>query len=244
MGQSNAPKTSYRHEIITSVARFEPTLKQRFVVGITLMLVLLGLYLAINHGLTAGFLTPYDVSTTWDHQIPLMPGWVWIYALNIPMPMALILSTKSGDEYAELAAGFSLICLIAFVIFLVFPVTASGLRPSALGPGWSNWGLSVYYSVDGEGNCLPSLHVALCCYSGLWGLCRFSRLSGVFYFALGLAISVSTMLVKQHWIADVISGAILGFGVASMQLRGVHLKHYLPKVMRQAINGSPETLSS
>ena len=213
MGQSNAPKTSYRHEITTSVARFEPTLKQRFVVGITLMLVLLGLYLAINHGLTAGFLTPYDVSTTWDHQIPLMPGWVWIYALNIPMPMALILSTKSGDEYAELAAGFSLICLIAFVIFLVFPVTASGLRPSVLGTGWSHWGLSVYYSVDGEGNCLPSF-MSPCVGTGALGLVPFLEFSGVFYFALGLAISVSTMLVKQHWIADVISG-VLGFGVAS-----------------------------
>ena len=244
MGQEGAPQTDHRLADTGSVAGVEPSLKQRFVVGITLMLVLVGIYLLINHGLTAQSLTPYDVSTPWDHRIPLTPAWVWIYALNIPMPMALILSTKSGQDYAELAAGFSLICLVAFAVFMVFPVTAEGLRPETVGSGWSNWGLSVYYAVDGQGNCLPSLHVSLCCYSGLWGLCHFRRLSGVAYFILGLAISVSTMLVKQHWIADVVSGAVLGFGVAALQLRGLRLGVYLPAPMRRAINGAPETPAS
>ncbi|MBM65901.1 MAG: hypothetical protein CMH55_06685 [Myxococcales bacterium] len=244
MWQAEAPHDVHRPESDESLARPEPSLKQRLVVGLTLMIVLIAIYLLINHGITADSSRAFDVSTAWDYAIPLTPAWVWIYALNVPMPMALILGTREGREYAELAAGFTLICLIAFAIFLVFPVTTAGLRPESLGTGWSNWGLSVYYTVDGRGNCLPSLHVSLCCYSGLWGLCRFRRLPGVAYFILGIAISISTMFVKQHWIADVVVGGVLGFGVAAVQLRGLRLGPYLPGPMRRAIIPDPERPAS
>ena len=196
--------------------------------------VCLGLaYLAIN-SITSRL--PYDVNamTAWDRAIPFIPEWVWVYNLNIPMPLALILFIKQGDELMEVVAGYLVIFVVAGSLFLALPVHADELRaviahqPQTLSVALVDF----YYNFDGIGNCLPSLHVAYSVYAGWWGLKLMPRWLGLPYALLGLAITVSTMTIKQHFIADVVS-AILIVGIVYwlQRKRGLRLRDSMPKAL-------------
>jgi membrane-associated phospholipid phosphatase len=87
------------------------------------------------------------------------------------------------------------------------------LRPLSVPEGgFFEWALSLCYWADQPSNCLPSLHVALATLGGLCCL-KADRLVGGIALGLAVLIAPSTMLVKQHYFADVVTGLALAFGV-------------------------------
>jgi membrane-associated phospholipid phosphatase len=99
-----------------------------------------------------------------------------------------------------------------FVIFLVFPVEYH-LRPD-VDPerGWAYLLVDFYYWLDLPYNCFPSLHVSNVVLVSFF-MERFKKGMGWFLHPLAALVAVSVVLVKQHYIADVVAGYFVGWFV-------------------------------
>ena len=203
-------------------------------------------YLAINE-VSSRLTYDVDVMTKWDQRIPFTPEWVWIYNLNIPMPLTLIIVATKAEQLLELIGGYVAIFIVAALAFVLLPVHADVLRPAlALLPAtWSVQMVGHYYTLDEVGNCLPSLHVAYSVYAGWWGLQLMPRRWGYPYAVLGLGITLSTMLVKQHFIADVVSALVLAAAVyIAQRYFAVSMRRFVPRPIERLVLSGQRTPSS
>lgn len=174
-----------------------------------LTVVALGFLLYMPIGRYSITLEGHILESGLDVATPFVPAAVWIYLLlytTTAMPLVVGLDRQRfrGVSMAYLALqGASYVC------FVLYPVHFSA-RPEPLGSGLSEWTMRQLYWVDQPSNCFPSLHVSIALTAGLtvWSV---SRRIGALVLALAAAISISTMFVKQHWFADVASGAVLAW---------------------------------
>ena len=109
---------------------------------------------------------------------------------------------------AARALAYMTMHLLSFAIFLLYPVRAS-LRPERLEvTSLSTRVLAYYYAVDPPVNLFPSLHCANAVLAALMA----RRLSPRLFYLVGpLAglVLISVVLVKQHYVADVVAGTAL-----------------------------------
>lgn len=200
-------------------------------------------YLAINN-VTSHLPNSVNVMTRWDLAIPFSPEWVWAYNLNLFMPMLLLVFISNVELLLEVVAGFLLIFVVAIAAFFLLPVHATDLR-AVIDPTTTEITLknvAFYYSMDGVGNCFPSLHVAYSVYAGWWGYRLMPRWLGLPYVLLGLLITISTMAIKQHFIADVVSALLVAIAVYGLHhWRGINFSDYLPKLLTRFIANDRKT---
>ena len=155
-----------------------------------------------------------------DGWIPFVPAWVWIYVLYYPfcfLPLALREIRDDPDAFVRTAWAFSLQFGFSYLCFLALPLQ---ITHPALAGGLASDLLRKIYLADNGFNSFPSLHVANVTFVVL----LFERLRGT-RAALPLAllavlIALSTVLVKQHYIPDVILGAVLGWATFTHAFRG------------------------
>ena len=181
--------------------------------------------IAVLLGLSVGICVPYfalqrlDVFplrtlplTPLDRWIPFEPGWIVAYlSLALLVPLAPLLASRR-DELVRYAKGLTLLCLPAFVVFLLFPVL--GPRPE-IDPEHSLYTLLIRY--DRPSNAFPSLHAGLAVFSLLFArrvlrddLARPARAAlGILGALWGAAILYSTLATKQHWAIDLAPGVLL-----------------------------------
>ena len=81
--------------------------------------------------------------------------------------------------------------------------------------GFFSWGVQLCYLIDKPTCCFPSLHVAMSYFSAL-GCLQVSKKAGYPLLVLATAISLSTLLVKQHFVADVLLGCIIAWGISRL----------------------------
>jgi len=161
-------------------------------------------YFLTNHLSTAR--AGYSLSTPLDTAIPFEPGWLYIYLAIwgvIFSPLAII---KSYHQLKQVVKGYVFSFSVSFTIFLLFPVKMT--RPEAVGEGITLWGIRTLYSIDGPGNCFPSIHVAAIFFGALVSL-KLNRSFGVFLIVWSFLISLSTLFIKQHYLADIGGGILL-----------------------------------
>src|SRR5215510_2366886 len=93
--------------------------------------------------------------------------------------------------------------LVSLVFFVFFPVRMP--RELFYGAHVYNWADAFWRWFDAPNNCFPSLHV-----SNILLLLQFHwrRPHRVLHGGLGIAIIASTVLVKQHYLVDLLGGAI------------------------------------
>lgn len=147
-----------------------------------------------------------------DDAIPFSPNWVWVYlSIAVLVPAApLMIPTRAG--LAHYSRGLAVMCTIAFVCFLLFPV--AGPRPASV-PEHAMYQWLV--GVDRPLNSMPSLHAALVVYStlclaqhgwaGLRGISR--RIVAASAIGWAGAILFATLATKQHWFLDLPAGALI-----------------------------------
>jgi SAM-dependent methyltransferase len=163
-------------------------------------------------GRAAAGLPAWRPETAWDSFIPFSAAWVWPYLLYFPLCLApLLLAPVRSDVaiFRSTAHGFLLQFVAAFVVFLAVPsgVTLPVVPPDA---GLSEAAVGLIHRLDPGFNVFPSLHVA----NAVYVACVVSRFTGVpgraAAWATAAAVAASTVLVKQHYLADVPAGAALG----------------------------------
>ena len=155
--------------------------------------------------------TPRNIALPIDTRIPLIPWTILVYwGAFLFWGVNYIAGVKydKGNGSRLIAAHF-IGTIISFFFFVFFPVEIS--RPEVTGNSFCEWILKLTYQADEGNNCFPSMHSL---YSWLcWIGVRRNRHIPVMYQDLSLLIAVSicisTLTVKQHYLADVPAGIIL-----------------------------------
>jgi membrane-associated phospholipid phosphatase len=141
-----------------------------------------------------------------EERLPFLPIFEYLYVLTYFIAVLLIVTVRDYDTFRRLLRATGLTLLIAYTTYLLFPVYFE--RPRLEVTSFHTWLLSLEY-MDKPYNHFPSLHVALS-----WLAVHASQVSGrsrVGLWLLAAGVSVSTLFVKQHYVADVVYGFALAW---------------------------------
>jgi membrane-associated phospholipid phosphatase len=169
----------------------------------------------------AGLVTVMPL-TALDHLIPFQPVTLVAYLslwLYVGVAPGLQLTFRELMVYGLWAGALS---LTGLVLFYLWPTAVPPLAIDVSGYA----GFRMLQGVDASGNACPSMHVAIAMFTviRLEHLLRGVRAPfalRVVNVAWFLAISWSTLAIKQHVVIDVLAGALLGlvFAVPSLRWR-------------------------
>lgn len=159
-------------------------------------------YLPINH-----FSVGRTASTLFlpgEERLPFLPIFEYLYVLTYFIPALLIVTIRDYTTLRRLLRATLLTLLAAYTTYLVFPVYFE--RPPLVVSSLHTWLLSLEY-LDKPYNHFPSLHVALTWLAVFAS--QVSRSSRIGLIVLAGGVSLSTVFVKQHYVADVLYGFAL-----------------------------------
>jgi membrane-associated phospholipid phosphatase len=192
--------------------------KGKLVFTVVLNLLFWPIYTWLSHH---SFLPVHTVPKTWlDTNVPLWPNpWAFVYMSQFGYVAAVPWLMRTGPGLRRYLYGAVLLSVVSFVIFILYPV--QGPRPAILE---TTGLLALIQQSDGIFNSIPSLHAGFLGYSYAagWRLFR-GRLPWwaiLGFLVWGAGILYSTMATKQHWVADLVAGAILGWFADWLVWRG------------------------
>jgi membrane-associated phospholipid phosphatase len=158
--------------------------------------------------------------TKLDGLIKFEPRWVWIYSgLYYPMILLAALSLPSWDAFARAVGCFLMLLAIQVAFFVSFPVaipaswrTSLPVYAARRDRPYSMRMLDLVWSYDKLRNSLPSMHVSVAMMVDLTIGANWPA-AGYACALFPLLIAVSALKTKQHYVVDVIPGALLGAAV-------------------------------
>jgi len=196
-------------------------------IAANLFLFVVVFYLLLNgvaYDWTGGlYTTGFHLNTALDNLIPFVPEWAIFYLyLFYPLSALTMAWFAIADYKRGYALAFSLILinLAADLVYALFPVTTDIYRRELFAhPIAGNFFASAmyaHYAQDPSFNCFPSLHaaVATICFYAWYRYARLTRRGvvrgiAVGMLVVGIGVVLSTLFVKQHYIADEIAGVLL-----------------------------------
>lgn len=151
----------------------------------------------------------------------------FIYGLFIPilyMSIFLGIVGRPDEEREEFFAGFALLYACAFLGYLFLPSRGpvefyAGVYPAALHGGtFHNLILHAVAQTGGNLGAFPSLHVGATAYTVLFDA-RHNRLRAWTYLPVLLLIAAATLVLRYHYVVDLLAGAALAWGAARVAPR-------------------------
>lgn len=163
------------------------------------------LYPLTNHGPNRIFL-----QTPVDRAMPLVPIMVVPYLSLIPLvAIAALLALRGGWRNLQ---GYALAVAIALVICCVVYVVAQSyvVRPEVTGHGLLDQWVRDVYAADQPYDDFPSTHTTLATIIAVY--ChRAMRRTGVVIACWCVLIVASTVLIHQHYVADIAGGLVVAW---------------------------------
>lgn len=192
------------------------------------LVALVPLYFPIG-ALVAG--RPVHAPYLWvDRLLPLVPAWMFVYGSMYVFALLPLLVVREPRLLRRVMQGWVMVLVVAYAGFLLYPTVTP--RPATVaGADFASWALRLNYALDSRYNCFPCLHVAhsfvsaLACY-------RVNRRVGIVAATWAALIAVSTLLVKQHYLVDVIAGTLMG-GAAYLLFIRRFPREQVPEVDRR-----------
>jgi membrane-associated phospholipid phosphatase len=154
-----------------------------------------------------------------DEKIKLRPAWIWIYTVFY-YPVVVIVAVMAAHNHRQfiyIAFSYMVMLAVMIVFYVLFPVkTPAHWREYDRNKSLSHRFLYFIQAIDGTNNCFPSGHAAISVITA-YHMATYSGtiLAGCYAFL----IILSCLYCKQHYIIDVIAGAILGFLIIQFYLR-------------------------
>ncbi len=171
--------------------------------------------------LFTGYADALDMTTAWDAAVPFEPAWVLVYVGTFvfwTFQYITVARESPALAYRLVAADFvaKILCLVFFV---ALPTT--NVRPEVTGSGFIPFLMRFIYWIDTPTNLFPSAHCFVA-WLGSRYIFECKRLKHRYLLGFvcvigSLLVFASTMLTKQHVLADVIGGvavAEIGWFVA------------------------------
>ncbi len=147
-----------------------------------------------------------DVETPLDRTIPLMPLFIFPYLgffLYVGLAFAVLVFSPYAKSYF---VSLIIAALIADVFWYVWPIRVK--RSPLTGSSISLRLINLMRRYNKPGNAFPSSHVFVSLITGYW-LCTAFPLYALFGAVCAALIVLSTVLIKQHYIVDVLGGFVL-----------------------------------
>jgi membrane-associated phospholipid phosphatase len=145
-----------------------------------------------------------------DRAVALQPAWVLVYgSLYVFVAFLPLCVVRQAELFRRAMQAYLMVMLVGYAGFLLYPTLAP--RPLQVpGGGFFAWSLRLIYSLDPPHGCFPSLHVAYSFVSALT-CSRVHRGVGAAAVTWAALIGVSTLYTKQHYVVDVIAGALAAY---------------------------------
>ncbi len=147
------------------------------------------------------------VDFDWEQSIPFVPSMTLVYMSIYPMFCLVPLVLRRKEQVRSCMVTTVVMTSVAGVCFLLFPADLAYPAPSSAGPWQSLFDFADRLNLTH--NLAPSLHVALSSLVALVLAPQGTWLSGVVLWTWAAAISVSTLLIHQHHVIDVLTGYAL-----------------------------------
>lgn len=154
----------------------------------------------------------YDLTTEFDRATPFITWFSIIYlGCYIFWAINYMLAGKVDKQYfyrfiTNILTGY----IICATIFIILPTTIT--RPSLDSiHGFGKIFVEYVYNTDTPVNLFPSMHclISWYCYLGIKGQAALPKWYRIFSFIFAVMVCISTLVIKQHYIADVISGVLI-----------------------------------
>ncbi|MCI5622814.1 MULTISPECIES: phosphatase PAP2 family protein [Anaerostipes] len=153
----------------------------------------------------------HDFTTGFDRMVPLIPEFTSIYLIcYIFWVINYILIGRIGKEHMyRFLVGDFISRFICGLFFVFLPTTL--VRPEVTGTGFWDYVLRFVYKVDQSANLFPSIHclVSWFCYVGIRNQKEIPKWYRKFSAFFAILVCVSTQVIKQHYIIDLIGGIFL-----------------------------------
>ena len=177
------------------------------------------IYPLLNHGPNKIFLR-----TPLDRAIPLVPVMVIPYLSLIPLLIvaAVVFALTDLRRFQAFALAVTLALLASYLVYAL--AQSYVIRPAPAGQDWLTAAVRHVYALDKPYNDFPSLHTALSAIIAVSWL-RIHRRTGVIVTAWCALIIASTVLIHQHYLADIAGGlavAWLAVAAADRVIDAIH----------------------
>lgn len=136
-----------------------------------------------------------------DAALPFVPLLLPVYVAYLPFYFWSVVRSRSDAEVNRIFYGSYLQLALSLPFFLFLPVTFP--RELFYGAATFGWADTFWRWFDAPNNCFPSLHASNCL---LLMQFNWHRPWPWLHTAVAAAIIASTVLVKQHYVVDVLGG--------------------------------------
>ena len=153
-----------------------------------------------------------------DEYIPFYKPAILMYSswfLMLVIPFVYLLKRKSYDNMYNIIIPMFLAMYISLIIYVIYP-TALDIRVTDItGNDICSWIIRKIQGIDAPNNVCPSIHVSttVIIYNQFRKILKDNKKSKAFFLLWSVGICISTMLVKQHSIIDVVCGIILAHAI-------------------------------
>jgi membrane-associated phospholipid phosphatase len=148
--------------------------------------------------------------TELDYAIPTVPSFLaayCLYYLILPLPFWSAYQQRSTQKSLfAVGATFFVAATICNTIFILFPTEI--IRPTVNGTGFFAESLRFLHAVDGSVALLPSGHVTYSLVAALTTM-HMDRKLGIIIWLVAFLVMPATVLIKQHYILDVLGGILV-----------------------------------
>lgn len=181
----------------------------------------LACYMTIQKVIVASPFNQAVLTLPGEASVPFVPEALLVYAsLYLALPFLYLMFDKR-HEVLSLISAFGVCSVLHFMVFIFLPVRYV-LRPelALADSGFINQGIGFIYHVDEPLNNFPSMHVSFS-FLMYFSFRAFRPQYQTFLLIFAVAVSLSTVLVKQHYILDVVSAMALSYVVYLLCLKSV-----------------------
>lgn len=166
--------------------------------------LVIALYSALNHP-TASVA---NLGTPLDQALPVVSILVVPYLIFLPFYWAaLVYSYVKGSRFVAFSVAHLAIFLAGSLVFMIYQTTV--IRPAILSQDLFSPALNLLYEIDPPYNAFPSLHVAAAVLTAIYSLTIRGRFTTPVLIFMAIVIP-STVLLKQHYLIDLVGGLVLG----------------------------------
>ncbi len=147
-----------------------------------------------------------------DLAIPLIPWTFLIYVSDYLLFFLVILIHPTAASFRVFSRQAFLVLFICGTFFLLYPTTYPRPEYPSSSSALITWIMNLIRFADTPNNCFPSMHVAMTGI-GAWSLRSVKPRSFPWVFLWTIAIFLSTLTTKQHYVWDVVGGIFVIFSV-------------------------------